>query len=149
MGDHIRSILSEKLDIRSPISQAKGWDRDISSVLMQLRWTKYMTVTTGIGQGIIEVTPIAVARYVAAIANGGTVYETHIVDKVMDQDGNIVFDQQPVVFDRLGDGEDSANLNAYLAEIRKGMTEVVSAEEGYGERLLCGFSGRVPEKDRG
>lgn len=124
MGQHIRSILSDMMDIRENTSQANNWDDEISGILSQLLWTKYMTVTTGIGQGIIEVTPIAVARYVAAIANGGTVYQTHIVDKVIDQEGNIVLDQQPEVFDTLG-----AN-SEYIDAIQLGMSKVVSAEEG-------------------
>ena len=133
MGVHIRSILSDMMDIRTTISRAHGWDREISSVLLQLRWTTYMTVTTGIGQGIIEVTPIAVARYIAAIANGGTVYEAHIVDKVLDQDGNVVFDQQPVVYDTLGADED------YIAAIQEGMSNVVSLEEGTADKYFRDF----------
>ena len=124
MGEHIRSILSDMMDIRAGTSQQNNWDDEISGALAKLRWSKYMTVTTGIGQGVIEVTPIAVARYVAAIANGGTVYETHVVDKVIDQEGNIVFDQDPVVFDTLGADP------AYIAAIQEGMSKVVSAEEG-------------------
>lgn len=143
MGQHIRSILSDMLDIRETTSQANNWDDQIASVLMQLRWTTYLTVTTGIGQGIIEVTPIAVARYVAAVANGGTVYETHIVDKVIDQDGNIVFDQQPVVFDTLGADDD------YIAAIQKGMSEVVSAEEGTANDYFRDFPDEYLEKIAG
>ncbi len=124
LGDHIRSILSDMLNIRTAVSKGRGWDVQISSVLMQLHWSKFMTVTTGIGQGITEVTPIAVARYVAAVANGGTVYEAHVVDKVLDQEGNVVYDQEPVVFDTLGANEE------YIKAIQEGMSDVVSAEEG-------------------
>jgi penicillin-binding protein 2 len=102
-------------------------------VLLQLKWTKYMTVTTGIGQGITEVTPIAVARYVAAVANGGTVYQAHVVDKVIDQEGNVVFDQQPEVFSELGADE------AYIAAIQAGMSNVVSAEEGTAHDAFKNF----------
>ncbi len=133
MGVRIRSILSDMMDIRTNVSHERGWDSEIASVLLQLRWTKYLTVTTGIGQGITEVTPIAVARYIAAIANGGTVYQAHIVDKVLDQDGNVVFDQQPEVFAELGADED------FIAAIQKGMSNVVSAEEGTAHDAFKNF----------
>ncbi len=133
MGEHVRSILSDMMDIRTTVSQAKGWDQQITSVLVQLKWTTYMTVTTGIGQGITEVTPIAMARYIAAIANGGTVYETHIVDKVLDQEGNVVFDQQPVVYDEVGADED------YIRAIQEGMSKVVSEEEGTADKYFRDF----------
>jgi len=95
-------------------------------------------VTTGIGQGITEVTPIAVARYIAAIANGGTVYQAHIVDKVLDQDGNVIFDQQPEVFDTLGADE------AFIRAIQEGMSNVVSLEEGTADKYFRNF----PDKYR-
>ena len=143
MGQHIRSILSDMMDIREATSQGNNWDDQISDALTKLRWSKYMTVTTGIGQGIIEVTPIAVARYVAAIANGGTVYQTHIVDKVIDQDGNIVFDQQPEVFSTLGADP------AYIAKIQEGMSKVVSAEEGTANDYFKDFPKEYLDKIAG
>ena len=124
MGEHIRKVLSEKLQIPEKRSKAYGWDASIADMLTQLRWTPYDTITTGIGQGYIQVTPIAIARYVAAIANGGTIYQTHVVDKVVDQDGNVVFDQQSEVFSTL-DASD-----AYLDAIKQGMSNVVNAENG-------------------
>ena len=54
-----------------------------------------------IGQSITQVSPIAVARYVAAIANGGTVYDAQIVDKIIAPDGTVVLDKQPVVANRI------------------------------------------------
>ncbi|MGI5849193.1 MAG: penicillin-binding transpeptidase domain-containing protein [Christensenellales bacterium] len=124
MGHHVRKILSDRLQISEKRSRANKWDVEITNMLTQLQWSLYDTITTGIGQGYIQVTPIAVARYVASIANGGLVYETHVVDKVVDQDGTVVFDQQPVVSNTL-----DAPGN-YLAAIKKGMGNVVNAENG-------------------
>ena len=58
---------------------------------------------TGIGQSVTAVTPIAVARYIAAIANGGNVYEASIIKKVVAPDGTTVEENDPKVISTLGD----------------------------------------------
>ena len=77
-----------------------------------------------IGQSITQVSPIAVARYVSAIANGGTVYDAQIVDKIIAPDGTVVLEKQPVVANRI-DADPS-----YFAAIQEGMGDVTSREEG-------------------
>lgn len=124
MGDHIRGILYKHLNISRTISQASGLDTAISSMLIQLRWTPINTVMTGIGQGYVQVTPVAVARYVAAIVNGGTVYEAHIIDKIIDQSGEVVYDKPPVAYNTLGAPQE------YLDKIKEGMSNVVNADDG-------------------
>lgn len=133
MGDYIRKILSQKMDIPSKSSVNNGWDRRISEVVSQLIWTKFMTATSGIGQGVVLITPVAVARYVASIVNGGTVYQAHIVDKVVDQSGQVVFDQQPEVYGTLGAPQE------YLDKIMLGMSSVVSAEQGTAKKYFNKF----------
>lgn len=48
-----------------------------------------------IGQGNLLVTPIQVASYTSAIANGGTLYKPHIASKIIDQNGNVVKEFSP------------------------------------------------------
>ncbi len=123
MGDHVRQILSDKLGI--PTKKSGALMRRITQDgLSQLQWSRTMTVTSGMGQAITQLTPIAVARYIAALVNGGTVYQTHIVDKVVAQDGTVVIDKQPEVFDTL---DASAE---YLDAIKRGMKKVVAGEDG-------------------
>lgn len=133
MGDHVRHILSINLQISERVSWANGWSNEITSYLEQLRWAQFDTITTGIGQGVIQVTPIAVARYVAALVNGGTVFETHVVDKVVAQDGTVIIDKQPVVYDTLDAPPQ------YLDAIKRGMAEVVSGEDGTATERFKNF----------
>lgn len=95
----------------------------IRDYLGDLVWTPIRTIATGIGQGITTVTPIAVARYISALVNGGTVYDAHVVQKVLDSKGNTVYETEPVVYNQL-------NVNdEYLNAIKEGMKDVISGED--------------------
>jgi penicillin-binding protein 2 len=54
-------------------------------------------VRTAIGQSNQSYTPVQLARYIATLANGGTCYQLELIDKVLDNDGNIFMEQEPIV----------------------------------------------------
>ena len=60
-------------------------------------WVDGDTYNFAIGQGFVAVTPLQMAVAMAAIANGGTVYEPRVVYEVRDADGKVVQPFQPVV----------------------------------------------------
>lgn len=124
MIEHIRQILMTELGLSSEEISGRYLLNTLNSYLREIRWTPTETIMTGIGQSITEVTPIAVARYVSAVANGGDVLEVQLVDKVFSADGALVTDKQPVIASHLDGVEDS------LKEIRLGMKGVLSEEDG-------------------
>ena len=124
IGPQIRSIMREELDIPESTSYARRWHQEINSILYEITWNRVQTILTGIGQSVTAVTPIAVARYISAIANGGNVYEASIIKKVVAPDGSTVEQNDPKVVSTLGD------TKGYLEYIKEGMHEVVSAEDG-------------------
>ena len=74
---------------------------------------------TAIGQSVTVLTPIAVARYVCTVANGGYLYNVSIVDSVTSPEGEILSQRQPELVGKLEYGEE------YLPYIRQGMHGVV------------------------
>lgn len=123
MGPKIRTILSEDLGISKTISSSKGLDKTVASILTELMWNPTRTILTGIGQGVAAVTPVGVSRYVAAVLNGGTVYNLSVVDKIASSSGTVLEEVKPSVYKQLDIPKE------YLAAIKEGMREVVSEED--------------------
>ena len=91
-----------------------------------------MELQLAIGQSITLLTPAAVARYVAAIGNGGTVYNLSIIDSIISPEGEILNQYQPSIFGNL----DSAQ--PFMPYIKEGMKGVVD-ESGTARRYFDGF----------
>ena len=128
LGEQITTVLFEELDITARTSRNRGWHNEINQSLQQLKWNPNETITAGIGTNFTTLTPIAVARYISSLVNGGTVYNAHIVDSVVDQDGNVIEEVQPEVYNQIDAPEE------YFATIKKGMQDVVSDDEYGGAR---------------
>ena len=63
----------------------------------QTRWTDGDTIRAFIGQSVNSYTPAQMNRYIATLANGGTLYQYHLVDKVTNPDGSIYEEKEEVV----------------------------------------------------
>lgn len=132
----ITTQYSQKSDWYEPIREVLIYDMNIPldyimshymvntfvTYLQDIYWTANETIMLAIGQSITQVTPIAVARYVSAIANGGTVYDAQIVDRIIAADGALVLDKEPVVANQIVTNDE------YFQAIRKGMENVTSVE---------------------
>lgn len=83
-------------------------------------------ITSAIGQGNHSFTTIALARYTAAVANSGNVYQLTLLDKVTDSQGNVIEDHGPQLL-RSMDTVSSSSWNA----IHSGMRMVVENHKAF------------------
>ncbi len=90
------------------------------------RWYIGDDYHASIGQGFVTATPLQIANSVAAIANGGTVYEPHIVSQVRTVDGKISVKEPKAIR--------SVGIDPYILQVvREGMREAVT--EGTAQSL--------------
>jgi penicillin-binding protein 2 len=88
------------------------------------RWTAGYTVNLGIGQGDMSVTPLQLARYTAALANGGDLPAPHFVR----------YAEHPATGERQmansPPAEPTGVSPAYLDRVREGMRRVMESGTG-------------------
>jgi stage V sporulation protein D (sporulation-specific penicillin-binding protein) len=80
------------------------------------QWSGSSLATMSFGQGV-SVTPLAMARYYCAIANGGLLMEPHIARAVYDQQGNLVRKFSPTVVRRAFSQRTAAELRTFLRAV--------------------------------
>ena len=126
------------------------------------KWTKVDLATKGYGYGI-SLTPIQLINAYSAIANGGTLMQPHLVDRIEYADGRVEKKAKPVKIRRVikpqtaqimtkvlqsvveaGSGK-RAQIKGYTVAGKTGTAEKLSKEGGYGKRNhIVSFCGFVP-----
>ncbi len=88
-------------------------------------WTAGYSINLGIGQGDMGVTPLQLARYVAAIANKGKLMPPHLVTKLEHPES------YEVVYPTLPAPREIPIEEAHFDVVREGMKRVMEAGTGY------------------
>lgn len=83
------------------------------------KWYLGDTYHVGIGQGDLLVTPLQVASWTAAIANGGTIYKPNLLKQIVDQSGNKLYESKPEVL--IKDVADRGHLKVIAEGMREGV----------------------------
>jgi penicillin-binding protein 2 len=97
-------------------------------------WTAGDSVQLAIGQASLNVTPIQVARFAAAVGNGGTLYRPQIIQRVQTGEGTVLTQFAPETQGTLPVTEEN------LAAIQQAMVQVVRSERGTARRTFLGRS---------
>jgi penicillin-binding protein 2 len=89
-------------------------------------WSRAQTANTSIGQGFVLNTPLQMATFLCAVANGGTVYQPRLYSRVVDYKGDTK---------ELPAGQVYSTLDvkpADLKAVQEGMREVIQDDSGTG-----------------
>lgn len=103
-------------------------------------WTGGDVLQSAIGQGDNAYTPIQLANYCAAIANGGSVHSAHLLKSVMSYDGSSVAEEN--------DPDDISSVDASdetWSLVREGMAKV-TGEDGTAASVFEDYSISVAGK---
>lgn len=122
IGEYFKKFnLGEKLGIDLPgeaggFVPSKEWKMEKEGA----PWTIGNTYHLSIGQGYLLVTPLQVALWTSVFANGGTLYNPEVVDKITDGDTNAVLREikPKIIKSNIADKK-------YISLVRRGMREVV------------------------
>ncbi len=117
--------------------------------------------TAAFGQ-TFKITPMQMAAAFCAVANGGKLMTPYIVDKVLDEDGNVLSTTQPVVKRQVISSSTSSRIcsilaaavngggskNAYVAGYRvAGKTGTSEKRDMEGNEVVASFAGFAPADD--
>jgi penicillin-binding protein 2 len=82
---------------RGGLVPSPAWKRET----LKDKWHPGDTVSLAIGQGLITVTPLQMARMMAAVANGGTLWKPRLVHRVATADGRLIREEAPQIQGRV------------------------------------------------
>lgn len=134
-GEGEKAALQKEMDSRLAPLQ----DR-YNKIEWELKWRDYDTMDMSIGQGNNYYTPLQLANYVAAIANGGVLYQPHLVKKIVAPDGQTVQEFSPREIRRVKVSPQT------LAVIRQGMYQVSLPPDGTASSIFAGATYTVAGK---
>jgi penicillin-binding protein 2 len=90
-------------------------------------WQEGETLSIAIGQGFNLVTPLQVCQMTSALANGGILYKPFLIEKIIDPEGHITREFEPIVDVEL------IGMEKFFELIRKGLVGAVNDRHGTGK----------------
>jgi penicillin-binding protein 2 len=108
-------------------------DPETKLALFDDEWEQRDSVMLAIGQSFLQVTPIQLARMVAAIGNGGTLYQPQIINRVQSAEGEVLSQFEPIVQGKLPVSPEN------LEVIQEAMVGVIRDPRGTARSVFLGL----------
>lgn len=94
-----------------------------------ISWYPGDTYNISIGQGYLKATPLQLAVFTSAIANGGKIIKPQIVKSIVDSNNNIIKEFLPEII------EENIIEDKFLEKVREGMRETILSSYGTAHSL--------------
>jgi len=121
-------------------------------------WVGGDLMDVAVGQGAVLATPLQMANGLAAMVNGGTVWQPYVVNEVVDQDGNVITEAQPTILNQMDlDPRTTTLLLSDLQQVvnnqDRGTARSAFRDFGEGVELVGGKTGtgeiiKAPRSER-
>ena len=111
-----------------------GIDQESAGQLPETPTEALEATNLAIGQGELEVTPLQVASFMAAVGNGGTLLRPQLIEKIVDFEGNIVYEFAPEIVGTLPVSFEN------LAIVQEAMGMVVGQSRGTAYWVFGNFA---------
>lgn len=108
------------------------------------RWSKLSNAILSIGQEI-GTTSLQMTQAAATIANGGVMKPLHVIDRVVDAEGQVVWEQPPVAGERIVSERTAALLNEMLKSV---VTRGTGTNAALAEHAVAGKTGTAQKAGR-
>lgn len=107
-----KTLFRELINADPKYKKSDITDAQLKSIISDIRYQAlqnghgsldlpYNMYFASIGQGMNNFTPLQLASYISTIANGGTRYKIHLVDKVTNSSGKVLLQKNPTVIDKV------------------------------------------------
>ncbi|OGO20167.1 MAG: hypothetical protein A2Z14_02255, partial [Chloroflexi bacterium RBG_16_48_8] len=91
-------------------------------------WGPQDSVSLAIGQSFLQATPLQLARYIAAVGNGGILYRPQLVSRIQSPEGEILHEFEPEAQGQLSISQET------LTALQEALVLVVRDEKGTARR---------------
>jgi len=98
------------------------------------------SIRSAIGQGNANLAPVQLSRYVTTVANGGTLFDLTLIDKIVDKDGNTILNNS-ASYDIL---EEIKSSSWVLAQ--EGMYKVGHGNKSSSAKVISAFPKEIAGK---
>ncbi len=96
-------------------------------------WYPGDTVNMGIGQGYLSTTPLQLLQITAAVANRGNIYQPTMVQKIVDNRGEVIQENNPAAVKELSFAQEAYEI------IEEGLLEVTMTDYGTAGSVFRDF----------